>query len=102
MIPIYRGRAPSNGAVLTTAGDVVFWGDVDSKFRALDAASGKVLWEQTLTGPIQNSTVTYAVNGRQYVAVVTGSGGLTGALAGQAGLKASGAPSALHVFALGK
>ena len=102
MTPIYRGRAPSNGAVLTTAGDVVFWGDVDSRFRALDAASGKVLWEQTLTGPIQNSTVTYAVNGRQYVAVMTGNGGLTGALAGQAGLKASSAPSALHVFALGK
>jgi len=102
MTPIYRGRAPSNGAVLTTAGDVVFWGDVDAKFRALDAASGKVLWEQTLAGPIQNSTVTYAVNGRQYVAVMTGSGGLTGALAGQAGLKASSAPSALHVFALGK
>ena len=101
MTPIYRGRAPSNGAVLTTAGDVVFWGDVNSTFRALDAASGKVLWEQTLTGPIQNSTVTYAVNGRQYVAVMTGNGGLTGALAGQAGLKASSAPSALHVFALG-
>ena len=61
-----------------------------------------MLWEQTLSGPIQNSTITYAVNGQQYVAVMTGSGGLTGALAGQAGLKASSAPTALHVFALGK
>ena len=41
MTPIYKGRAPSNGAVLTTAGDVVFWGDVDQKFRALDAAIGQ-------------------------------------------------------------
>ena len=74
MTPIYQGRAPSNGAVLTTAGDLVFWGDLDHKFRAFDAVSGKVLWEQTLNGPIQNSTVTYAVNGKQYVAVMTGSG----------------------------
>jgi len=34
-----------------------------------------VLWEQTLAGPVQNSTLTYAVNGRQYVAVTTGLGG---------------------------
>ena len=35
---------------------------------------------QTLGGPIQNSTITYAVNGKQYVAVFTGGGGLTGGL----------------------
>jgi glucose dehydrogenase len=101
MTPIFKGRAPSNGAVLTTAGDVVFWGDVDQKFRALDAATGKVLWEQTLGGPIQNSTVTYAVNGKQYVAVMTGSGGLTGGIADQAGLKPNRGFNALYVFALG-
>ena len=101
MTPIYKGRAPSNGAVLTTAGDVVFWGDVDQKFRALDAATGKVLWEQALGGPIQNSTVTYAINGKQYVAVMTGSGGLTGGNADQAGLKPNRGYNALYVFALG-
>ena len=72
MKPIHSGRAPSNGAVLATAGDLVFWGDLDHKFRAFDAESGKMLWEQTLGGPIQNSTITYAVNGKQYVAVLTG------------------------------
>ncbi len=102
MTPIHRGRAPSNGAVLTTAGDVVFWGDLDRKFRAFDAASGKVLWEQTLAGPIQNSTLTYAVNGRQYVAAITGSGGLTAALGQQAGITPAGGPATLHVFALGQ
>ena len=74
MTPIYKGRAPSNGAVLATAGDLVFWGDLDHKFRAFDADSGKVLWETTLNGPVQNSTITYAVNGKQYVAVLTGVG----------------------------
>jgi alcohol dehydrogenase (cytochrome c) len=102
MVPIYRGRAPGNGAVLATAGDVIFWGDVDQKFRAFDAATGKVLWEQALSAPIQNSTVTYAVNGKQYVAVITGSGGLTGGLMDQAGITGNRASSALHVFALGK
>ena len=47
-------------AVLATAGDLIFWGDLDHKFRAFDAVSGRVMWEQQLNGPIQNSTVTYA------------------------------------------
>jgi alcohol dehydrogenase (cytochrome c) len=100
MTPIYRGRAPSNGAVLTTAGGLVFWGDLDSKLRAFDAASGKVLWEETLGGPIQNSTITYAVNGRQYVAVFTGSGLLTGGLIDQAAIKSNRGYNALYVYAL--
>ena len=36
-----QGRAPGNGAMLATAGDLVFWGDLDGKLRAFDAASGK-------------------------------------------------------------
>ena len=81
---IYQGRAPGNGAVLTTGGDLVFWGDLDHRFRAFDVVSGRVMWEQQLNGPIQNSTVTYAVNGKQYVAVMTGSGLVTGGLMDQA------------------
>jgi alcohol dehydrogenase (cytochrome c) len=100
MKPIHTGRAPSNGAVLTTAGNVVFWGDLDQKFRAFDAESGKLLWEQTLGGSVQNSTITYAVGGKQYVAVFTGSGALSGALMDQAGIKPNRAYNALYVFAL--
>lgn len=40
---IYTARTPSNGAVLATAGDLIFWGDVDRRFRALDADDGKIL-----------------------------------------------------------
>jgi glucose dehydrogenase len=100
MKPIHTGRAPSNGAVLTTAGNVVFWGDLDQKFRAFDAESGTVLWEQTLGGPVQNSTITYAVNGKQYIAVLTGSGALSGGLMNQAGISPNRAYNALYVFAL--
>jgi alcohol dehydrogenase (cytochrome c) len=100
MKPIFTGRAPSNGAVLTTAGNVVFWGDLDQKFRAFDAQSGKMLWEQTLGGPVQNSTITYSVNGKQYIAVLTGSGALSGGLMDQAGIKPNRGYNALYVFAL--
>jgi alcohol dehydrogenase (cytochrome c) len=74
---IYEGPFPGNGAALTTAGDLLFWGDLNQKFRAFDADDGKILWETTLGGPIQNSTITYRINGKQYVAVLTGIGLLT-------------------------
>ena len=69
--------APSQGAVLATAGDLVFWGDMDRRFRAFDAGSGKVLWEAILGSSAQTSTITYAVGGKQYVAVLTGEGQVT-------------------------
>src|SRR4029453_12712868 len=96
---IYEGRAPGNGATLATAGDVIFWGDLDQKFRAFDADTGKILWETTLGGAIQNSTITYAVNGKQYVAVFSGEGQLTGGLIEQAGLKTVRKHNELYVFA---
>jgi len=97
---IYKGRAPGQGAVLATAGDLVFWGDLDQKFRAFHAQSGEMIWETTLGGTIQNSTITYAVNGKQYVAVLTGEGLLTGGLITQANLQPARRYNALYVFAL--
>jgi alcohol dehydrogenase (cytochrome c) len=70
----FTQRPPSNGAVLATAGDLIFWGDMNRRFRAFDADTGKILWETILGGIIQMSTITYAVNGKQYVAVLTGDG----------------------------
>ena len=69
---IHTQRAPSNGAVLLTAGDLIFWGDMNRRFRALDADDGEVLWETIVGGRVENSTITYAVDGRQYVAILTG------------------------------
>src|SRR6516162_804847 len=66
------GRAPGNGALLATAGDLVFHGDMNRRFRAFDAATGKMLWESILGGNISVSTITYAVNGKQYICVMTG------------------------------
>jgi alcohol dehydrogenase (cytochrome c) len=70
---IYEGRAAGNGAVLATAGGLVFWGDIAQVLHAFDAKTGKVLWEsEPLGATVQNSTITYAVDGKQYVAVVNG------------------------------
>jgi alcohol dehydrogenase (cytochrome c) len=66
------GRAPGNGAMLTTAGDLVFHGDMSRRFRAFDAANGKMLWESVLGGNVSVSTISYAVNGKQYICVMTG------------------------------
>jgi PQQ-dependent dehydrogenase (methanol/ethanol family) len=71
---IYSQAQPTNGSALTTAGDLVFFGDMNRRLRALDADSGKVLWESVVGGAIINSTITYAVNGKQYVMVFTGGG----------------------------
>jgi len=66
------GRAPGNGAMLATAGGLVFHGDMDRRFRAFDAQSGEMLWETIVGSNVSVSTITYAVDGRQYVAVMTG------------------------------
>jgi alcohol dehydrogenase (cytochrome c) len=77
------GRSPSDGAALVTAGGLLFQGDLNRRFRAFDAATGKKLWESILGGSISVSTITYAVNGKQYVAVMTGNGLLDGVLLGE-------------------
>jgi alcohol dehydrogenase (cytochrome c) len=66
------GRAPGNGAMLTTAGGLVFHGDMSRRFRAFDINTGQKLWEVILGGNISVSTITYAVKGKQYVCVMTG------------------------------
>jgi len=68
---IYEARTAGNGAMLATAGDLLFWGDIGQVLRAFDAETGRVLWQsEPLGATIQTSTITYAVDGRQYVAVV--------------------------------
>lgn len=47
-------------------------GDINRRYWAMDADSGEVLWSTILGGPVSVSNITYAVDGRQYVAVITG------------------------------
>ena len=45
MTRIYSQAWPGNGSALVTAGDLLFWGDLNRRFRAFDSDTGKVLWE---------------------------------------------------------
>jgi alcohol dehydrogenase (cytochrome c) len=70
----HRQRVPLAGSALSTAGGLVFNGDVDRYFSAYDATTGEVLWRTRLAAPAHSSPVTYTADGRQYVAVVAGAG----------------------------
>lgn len=59
---------------LSTAGGLVFIGDVDRYFHAYDADSGERLWSTRLSAPAHGYPISYAVGDRQFVAVQTGIG----------------------------
>ncbi len=69
--------------VLATGGDLVFYGTTDGWFRAVDARSGKVLWSQKLGSGITAQPIAYlGPDGREYVAVVAGVGGVASQVMG--------------------
>jgi len=74
-LPVYSG-------VLSTAGDVVFYGTMDGWFRAVDARTGQQLWQfKTGSGIVGNPMTYLGPDGKQYVAVYSGVGGWMGAVA---------------------
>ena len=98
---LYMGRSQTNGSAVTTAGGLVFWGDLNRRFFAFDAESGKTLWQTVLGGSISVSTISYGVNGKQYIAVMTGDGLLTGSLTNLTpDLKPAKGMNSVYVFAL--
>jgi lanthanide-dependent methanol dehydrogenase len=74
-LPVYSG-------VLSTGGDVVFYGTMEGSFRAVDARSGKILWQfKTASGIVGNPMTFLGPDGKQYVAIYSGIGGWMGATA---------------------
>jgi len=73
----WRIEVPTNvsGGVMASGGGLVFQGRVDNRFNAYDAGTGKPLWSFDTGAPTIAPPISYEVDGRQYVTVLTGSGG---------------------------
>ena len=86
---------PVWSGTLVTAGDVVFYGTMDNWFKAVGARDGKLLWQFRVDSGIIGQPVTYrGPDGKQYVAVLAGVGGWSGAIVA-AGLDPRDASAAL-------
>jgi len=70
-----KNNAPLWGGVLTTAGNLVFWGTPEGFLKAADAKTGKVVWEFQTGSGVVAPPVTWQQDGEQYVSVVSGWGG---------------------------
>ena len=68
---VHEQRAATS-SLMATGGGLVFGGDYNGRFRALDHETGAVLWEINVGSPVTGFPVTWAHDGRQYVAVSTG------------------------------
>ena len=90
--------SPWNGGTLTSAGNLVFQGTADGRFVAYNARTGAKLWESPVGTGIVAAPVSYEVDGKQYVSVAVGWGGVYG-LAQRAAEKQG--PGAVYTFALG-
>ncbi len=62
----------SDSGMLTTASDLLFTGGREGYLHALDALTGVELWKASLGGQIVMAPITFMVNGRQYVSVISG------------------------------
>jgi len=70
-----KNNAPLWGGVLTTGGNLVFWGTPEGHLQAADAKTGKLVWKFQTGSGVVAPPVTWEEKGEQFVAVVSGWGG---------------------------
>ena len=90
--------SPWNGGTLSTAGNLVFQGTADGRFIAYHARSGEKLWESPTGTGVVAAPISYEVDGRQYVSIAVGWGGVFGLSQRATELKT---PGTVYTFALG-
>jgi PQQ-dependent dehydrogenase (methanol/ethanol family) len=74
-------KYPVWSGTIATAGGLVFYGTMDGWFKAVDARSGKILWQfKTGSGIVGQPTTYRGPDGHQYVAILSGVGGWSGAI----------------------
>jgi alcohol dehydrogenase (cytochrome c) len=66
---------PATSGILTTGGGLVFYGDPEGYFHALDDETGEDLWAFQTGSGVHGNPTTFTANGKQYVAIVYGAGG---------------------------
>ena len=99
----HEQRAAYTTAALSTAGGLLFVGDLDRYVRAHDVKTGQILWQARLGTSAQGFPISFSVDGRQYIAVMSGLGGgsprnVPAAIVPDVKIPQSG--QALYVFAL--
>jgi alcohol dehydrogenase (cytochrome c) len=87
-------------SVMATGSGLLFGGDVNGRFRAYDQRTGEVLWEVNLGSHVTGYPATFAVNGKQYIAISTGGSLNTFGLASLTPDARAGTANNLYVFAL--
>ncbi len=92
---------PMNGGTLVTKGNIVFSGAQTGELYALNAETGEKLWEFRTGSGIIAPPVTYQLNGKQYIAVVSGIGGVYNNLSNDPDLGNINPGGAIWVFELG-
>ena len=64
----------TDSGIVTTASDLLFTGGREGYLQAIDLRNGTLVWKSNLGAQVRQNPMTYAVNGKQYVAAI---GGLT-------------------------
>ncbi|OYV86379.1 MAG: PQQ-dependent dehydrogenase, methanol/ethanol family, partial [Acidiphilium sp. 21-68-69] len=99
----HRTKEPWDGGAMATSGGLVFSGTTDGHLYAFNAKTGKILWKSPYLGSgVIANPISYTLDGKQYVAVWSGWGGVWPLWSGKLGASLAKAPRGgqLHVFAL--
>jgi alcohol dehydrogenase (cytochrome c) len=95
-----RLEYPNYAGALATAGNLVFLGHYDGTFSAYDARTLEGVWSFNVGSGINAPAISYAVNGKQYIAVLVGSAMRVQVLGNAPELRNNATASMLFVFAL--
>jgi alcohol dehydrogenase (cytochrome c) len=77
-----KTRTPMAGGMLATAGGLVFTGDPEGNFASYDAKSGSLLWSYQTGSGMRAAPISYRLDGKQYIAILSGMGGAVGGFTG--------------------
>jgi len=97
----WETRAANYSPLLATASGLLFNGGLDRFLRAHDADTGQVIWQTRLPSQTVGGAITYSVNGRQYIAIAAGGGGVAGTQMGMTPeVDMASGNNGIYVFAL--